>query len=79
VHDDHLWQYGVPPAGNANFAWVQHIVHHLAPEELVRSVQTPDRSHTIARLLHDRWQTDRFPQRRGLARTPAFANDRNLR
>jgi type I restriction enzyme M protein len=25
------WQFGVPPAGNANFAWVQHFVHHLAP------------------------------------------------
>jgi len=24
-------QYGVPPAGNANFAWVQHFIHHLAP------------------------------------------------
>jgi type I restriction enzyme M protein len=29
--DDVRWQYGVPPAGNANFAWVQHIIHHLAP------------------------------------------------
>ena len=29
--DDRRWQYGVPPRGNANFAWVQHIVHHLAP------------------------------------------------
>ena len=29
--DDRRWQYGVPPPGNANFAWVQHIVHHLAP------------------------------------------------
>ena len=28
---DQRWQYGVPPKGNANFAWVQHIVHHLAP------------------------------------------------
>lgn len=28
---DKRWQYGTPPAGNANFAWVQHIVHHLAP------------------------------------------------
>ena len=27
--DDKRWQYGVPPKGNANFAWVQHIVHHL--------------------------------------------------
>jgi type I restriction enzyme M protein len=25
------WRYGVPPAGNANFAWVQHFIHHLAP------------------------------------------------
>lgn len=31
VRDDKRWQYGPPPAGNANFAWVQHIVHHLAP------------------------------------------------
>jgi type I restriction enzyme M protein len=31
LRDDKRWQYGVPPAGNANFAWVQHIVHHLAP------------------------------------------------
>jgi type I restriction enzyme M protein len=28
---DPRWQYGAPPKGNANFAWVQHIVHHLAP------------------------------------------------
>ncbi len=31
LRDDKRWAYGVPPAGNANFAWVQHIVHHLAP------------------------------------------------
>jgi type I restriction enzyme M protein len=31
LRDDNRWQYGTPPAGNANFAWVQHIVHHLAP------------------------------------------------
>ncbi len=30
--DDVRWQYGVPPKGNANFAWVQHFIHHLAPE-----------------------------------------------
>jgi type I restriction enzyme M protein len=29
--DDVRWTYGVPPKGNANFAWVQHFVHHLAP------------------------------------------------
>ncbi len=31
LQGDKRWKYGVPPAGNANFAWVQHIVHHLAP------------------------------------------------
>ena len=29
--EDVRWQYGVPPKGNANFAWVQHFIHHLAP------------------------------------------------
>jgi type I restriction enzyme M protein len=29
--DDVRWQFGVPPKGNANFAWVQHFVYHLAP------------------------------------------------
>jgi len=31
LRDDKRWQYGVPPKGNANFAWVQHMVYHLAP------------------------------------------------
>src|SRR5215472_3900644 len=31
LKEDVRWKYGVPPAGNANFAWVQHIVHHLGP------------------------------------------------
>jgi type I restriction enzyme M protein len=31
LKDDKRWAYGIPPAGNANFAWVQHILHHLAP------------------------------------------------
>jgi type I restriction enzyme M protein len=31
LRNDRRWKYGAPPAGNANFAWVQHIVHHLAP------------------------------------------------
>jgi type I restriction enzyme M protein len=29
--DDVRWKYGLPPKGNANYAWVQHFVHHLAP------------------------------------------------
>jgi len=31
LRDDVRWKYGVPPMRNANFAWVQHFVHHLAP------------------------------------------------
>jgi len=31
LKEDARWKYGVPPAGNANFAWLQHILHHLAP------------------------------------------------
>jgi type I restriction enzyme M protein len=31
LRNDKRWQYGKPPVGNANFAWVQHIIYHLAP------------------------------------------------
>lgn len=31
LRDDVRWKFGVPPAGNANFAWVQHFIFHLAP------------------------------------------------
>lgn len=32
LRDDARWQYGVPPAGNANFGWVQHFLYHLKPD-----------------------------------------------
>jgi type I restriction enzyme M protein len=31
LNDDPRWKYGLPPSGNANFAWLQHMIHHLAP------------------------------------------------
>jgi type I restriction enzyme M protein len=31
LRDDPRWKYGTPPAGNGNYAWIQHFVHHLAP------------------------------------------------
>lgn len=31
LDNDPRWKYGTPPAGNANFAWVQHFIHHLSP------------------------------------------------
>ena len=31
LREDPRWKYGIPPAGNANFAWLQHILYHLSP------------------------------------------------
>ncbi len=31
LRDDPRWRYGIPPVGNANFAWVQHFIYHLSP------------------------------------------------
>lgn len=31
LREDVRWKFGVPPVGNANYAWLQHIYHHLAP------------------------------------------------
>jgi type I restriction enzyme M protein len=31
LREDVRWKYGVPPVGNANYGWLQHIIHHLAP------------------------------------------------
>ena len=32
LKEDGRWQYGLPPSGNANFAWMQHMIYHLAPQ-----------------------------------------------
>lgn len=31
LQEDVRWKYGTPPSGNANYAWIQHMIHHLAP------------------------------------------------
>ena len=31
LRKDGRWKYGVPPAGNANYAWIQHFIYHLSP------------------------------------------------
>jgi type I restriction enzyme M protein len=31
LNNDQRWKYGLPPYGNANFAWLQHMIHHLSP------------------------------------------------
>ena len=32
LQDDRRWRYGVPPNNNANYAWIQHFIHHLSPD-----------------------------------------------
>lgn len=31
LQNDVRWKYGIPPAGNANYGWIQHMIHHLSP------------------------------------------------
>lgn len=38
LQDDARWKYGIPPAGNANFAWMQHMLYHLAPHGVMATV-----------------------------------------
>ncbi len=38
LKDDPRWKHGVPPAGNANYAWIQHMLHHLAPTGTMSTV-----------------------------------------
>lgn len=38
VKNDPRWQYGTPPAGNANFGWMQHMIYHLAPKGVMAMV-----------------------------------------
>lgn len=32
LHEDARWRYGIPPVHNANYAWIQHFIHHLSPK-----------------------------------------------
>jgi type I restriction enzyme M protein len=38
LQDDVRWKYGIPPAGNANYAWIQHMLYHLAPHGVMSTV-----------------------------------------
>ena len=38
LRDDPRWQYGIPPVGNANYAWMQHMIYHLAPNGIMAMV-----------------------------------------
>lgn len=38
LQKDPRWQYGVPPTGNANYAWLQHMMYHLSPKGIMACV-----------------------------------------
>ena len=38
LQDDPRWKYGIPPKNNANFAWIQHMLYHLAPNGVMATV-----------------------------------------
>ncbi|MBF0280979.1 MAG: SAM-dependent DNA methyltransferase [Zetaproteobacteria bacterium] len=38
LQEDGRWKYGIPPAGNANFGWMQHMLYHLAPKGVMATV-----------------------------------------
>lgn len=38
LQEDARWKYGLPPSGNANFAWMQHMLYHLAPHGIMATV-----------------------------------------
>ncbi len=38
LQNDKRWMFGIPPSGNANFAWMQHMIHHLSPTGRIGSV-----------------------------------------
>jgi|APSaa5957512535_1039671.scaffolds.fasta_scaffold03526_6 type I restriction enzyme M protein len=40
LQDDPRWMYGVPPKGNANYAWIQHYLHHLSPQGMAGIVMS---------------------------------------
>ena len=41
LREDARWKYGTPPAGNANYAWIQHFIHHLSPTGIAGFVLWP--------------------------------------
>lgn len=38
LQDDARWKYGIPPSGNANYGWIQHMIYHLAPNGILATV-----------------------------------------
>ena len=70
LKNDKRWVFGVPPAGNANYAWVQHFIHHLAPtgqagfvlaNGSMSSNQSGEGDHALLLVPDRRQRTNRIP------------------
>ena len=64
--EDARWKFGIPPKGNANFAWVQHFIYHLAPNGIAgfvlangsMSSMTGGEGEIRQRLVEEEWKRD---------------------
>jgi len=71
------WLQVLDKSTRARRDWQLDDDFEYAPEDLDRSVQTPDQIRTIVRALRDNWKRDLFPQREELPKTLVFAKDDN--
>ena len=72
LREDVRWKYGTPPTGNANFAWVQHFIHHLAPNGMAGFVlANGSMSSNQSGVRDGRSQTPRIEVPRRPPRRPA--------
>ena len=58
IQDDKRWKWGVPPSGNANYAWISHFLHHLAPRGTAGFVMANGSmsTNTIAeKVMREKW------------------------
>ena len=58
LQDDKRWKWGVPPTGNANYAWISHFLHHLAPKGMAGFVMANGSmatSTTAEKAMREKW------------------------
>ena len=61
LQNDKRWKWGVPPTGNANYAWVSHFLHHLAPKGMAGFVMangSMSTSTTAEKAMREKWVQD---------------------
>ena len=76
--EDARWKYGTPPKGNANYAWVQHFIHHPSPTGFAGFVLTPGRYVGAEEVEDDGEPFDEKMQRLVAELNGQFAESRKL-